>query len=44
MAVRFREATGFFGIPGRRRRKQTQPAHSQNVFRAREYKTFCHAS
>ena len=27
------EATGLFGIPGRRRRKQTQPAHSQNVFR-----------
>ena len=33
LAVRFREATGLFGIPGRRRRKQTQPAHSQNVFR-----------
>ena len=33
MAVRFWEATRLFGIPGRRRRKQTQPAHSQNVFR-----------
>jgi hypothetical protein len=30
------EVAGFFGMPGRRRRKTAQPAHSRNVFQAGE--------